>query len=77
MSISGTEPFSIGGAGAYEAAIPFTTTLHLTLIDETPEDADTFFPEFNFNDWEKISESETIMEEGRPGYKFLTLARKR
>ncbi len=34
-----------GGAQIYAAALPFTDSLHLTLIDDA-KDADTFFPEY-------------------------------
>ncbi len=41
------EPFVIGGAQLYEAALPFTRTLHLTWVDLEVKGADTFFPEFD------------------------------
>lgn len=34
-----------GGAQIYAAALPFTDTLHLTLIDDSKE-ADSYFPEY-------------------------------
>jgi dihydrofolate reductase len=40
-------PFVIGGAKLYEAALPFTQTLHLTWVDLEVAGADTFFPELD------------------------------
>lgn len=34
-----------GGSDVYAQALPYTTNLHLTLIDDT-QDADTFFPPY-------------------------------
>ena len=39
--------YIIGGASIYEQAIKCADRLCLTEIDDTPEDADTFFPEFD------------------------------
>lgn len=41
------EYFIIGGGSIYQAFLPFAKNLYLTEIDETAPDADTFFPEFN------------------------------
>ncbi len=37
-----------GGAEMYKLALPYTDTLHLTLIDDS-KNADSFFPEFERN----------------------------
>ena len=39
--------YIIGGASIYEQAIKCADRLCLTEIEDTPEDADTFFPEFD------------------------------
>jgi dihydrofolate reductase len=38
--------YIIGGASVYEQALPIADRLCLTEIDDTPKDADTFFPEY-------------------------------
>lgn len=44
-----------GGAQIYKDALPFTTRLCLTLIDDTKE-ADTYFPEYEKEFTKKLSE---------------------
>jgi dihydrofolate reductase len=43
------EPFVIGGAAIYEAALPRATDLHVTLVEApaVEDAADTFFPKFD------------------------------
>ncbi len=48
------ECFIIGGAEIYKLAMPFTTRLYLTEIDAHIE-GDTYFPDFNQEDWKEIS----------------------
>lgn len=44
--VPGSEEIIIaGGAQIYELALPFTDTLHLTIIEDT-KDADSFFPPY-------------------------------
>ncbi len=51
---SGAEKVIIGGgAEMYKLALPYTDTLHLTLIDDSKE-ADSFFPEYE-NEFTHIS----------------------
>lgn len=40
------EPFVIGGADIYRAAMPLAQRMYITYIPAVVEDADTFFPEF-------------------------------
>lgn len=42
----------IGGASIYQQFIPYVNAMYLTEINEY-FNADTFFPDFNRNDWEK------------------------
>lgn len=46
--------FVIGGGQIYKQAFPFADTLYITEIHES-FDGDTFFPEYDKNDWEEIS----------------------
>lgn len=41
------EIFIIGGGKIYELMLPYADKLYLTEIEDTCEDADTYFPEFN------------------------------
>jgi dihydrofolate reductase len=48
------EPFVIGGCRIFEAALPWTTTLHRTrVLDDI--DGDTFFPPFDEGAWTVVS----------------------
>ena len=47
--------FIMGGASVYRAAIPLTSHLFITLVEKEPQDADTFFPAFNENGWQKVN----------------------
>lgn len=47
------EVFVIGGAALYQTALPFASRMYITLVDQEPKDADTFFPEFDTNKWQE------------------------
>jgi dihydrofolate reductase len=49
------EAFIIGGAEIYSQALSKANRMYLTMVEAEPE-ADAFFPEFDKNLWEKISE---------------------
>lgn len=72
----GDELFIIGGATLYEIALPLAQRLYLTDI-QAEFDGDTFFPEFDFNDWNEIAcEQITNDEKVDFSYRFLTLEKK-
>ena len=48
--------FIIGGASIYAQAMPLADRLLLTEIDDTPENADAFFP--SYDDWIEVSREE-------------------
>lgn len=48
--------YIIGGASVYEQAMPFADRLCLTEIDDTPDNADAFFPDYSA--WKEISREE-------------------
>lgn len=50
------EVYIIGGASVYEQAIDRATRLCLTEVDDTPEEADTFFPPYD--GWREINREE-------------------
>lgn len=53
-----SELFIIGGGEIYKEALPFTNKLYLTIVNESIEDADTFFPEVEFSQWRVLSKEE-------------------
>lgn len=50
------EVYVIGGGQIYTQTLPLCDKLELTYIHESFFDADTFFPEFNKNDWQLVFE---------------------
>ena len=71
---NGTElVYVIGGEMLYRVALPLADILCLTEIDDTPEKADAFFPEFAKNEWEVIEQEEhTADEKHAYNYRFVT-----
>lgn len=47
--------YIIGGASVYAKALPLADRLCLTHIHATPPQADTFFPETDWTEWQKVS----------------------
>lgn len=64
---SDEEVFIIGGASVYEQAMPFADKLYLTEIDDIPEQADAYFPDYH--DWVVESREEHKKDE-RHGYDY-------
>lgn len=66
------EVFVIGGGIIYKLSLPFADKLYITLVDDSPKDADTFFPDYSeFN--QEISRED--YEEDGLKYSFLELTR--
>lgn len=72
------EVFIIGGATIYEVFLPQASKLCITLIDQFYNDADTFFPEINDEEWQETYR-EVISDDNQNdfNYTFLDLDRKR
>lgn len=51
----GQELCVIGGGEVYRLALSRATRLHLTLVDAATPDADTFFPEYDPQDWREVA----------------------
>ena len=69
--------YIIGGEMLYKTALPHADILCLTEIDDTPENADAFFPEFAKNEWEVIEQEEhTADEKHSYNYRFVTYLRR-
>jgi len=72
-----SEIFIIGGGEIYKQAMPFASKLFLTKIHATFNDADTFFPEINYLNWEELSREDFKADEKNPyDYTFLVYRRK-
>lgn len=72
----GDELFVIGGATLYEMTLPLAQKLYLTQI-QTEFEGDTFFPNFDLNDWNEITREQIEHDEKVDfSYCFLTLEKK-
>ena len=70
--------YIIGGEMLYKSAMPIADILCLTEIDDTPEKADAFFPEFSKNEWEIIQdEAHKKDEKHNFEYRFATYLRRK
>jgi len=64
--------FFIGGGMIYKQALPLADKLYLTIVDDEPTQADTFFPDYS--EFKKIIKSEQKESNGYK-YKFVELIR--
>ena len=62
---TGGNIFFAGGYGIYKEALPLVEFMYITEVDITVSEGDTFFPEFNKDDFEM-----TLGEEGGSEIKF-------
>ncbi|MFC1645270.1 dihydrofolate reductase [Patescibacteria group bacterium] len=69
---SDEEVFVIGGGIIYGLSLPFADKLYITLVDDAPEDADTFFPDYSEFSQELSKEDH---QEGDLKYSFLELTK--
>ena len=70
--------YIIGGEMLYKSAMPIADILCLTEIDDTPEKADAFFPEFSKSEWEIIQdEAHNKDEKHNFEYRFVTYLRRK
>lgn len=68
--------YIIGGNSVYQEAMPLADRLCLTLIHDTPDKADTFFPDFS-EGWEECErEDHDIDEKHHQRYSFVDFIRK-
>lgn len=69
--------FIIGGGQLYRTALPHADMLFLTRIRHTFEEADTFFPEIDFDEWDLVDKEEHGADERHAfDYVFLKYVRK-
>ena len=65
--------YIIGGETLYKAAMPLADILYLTEIEDTPTEADAFFPEIDKSVWEKSEEEHYGTDEKHSfEYSFVT-----
>jgi dihydrofolate reductase len=65
------EVFVIGGAEIFRLFMPIVDRLYITLIEHEFE-ADTFFPDFEIEDWNLVSSEDGVTDEKNPyTYSFL------
>ena len=70
------EVYIIGGASVYQEAMPLADQLCVTHIEDTPEQADAFFPEIDPKVWEVTSsESHSTDEKHLYPYRFIDYQR--
>lgn len=67
--------YIIGGESVYRQTLPLADRLCLTEIDDTPKDADAFFPEYD--EWMEVErENHDIDEKNHYRYSFVDYERK-
>lgn len=69
------EAFVIGGGLVYRQFYPIAGKLYLTLIHKS-FDADTFFPEIDFNEWQEVEREDLYDEKNGFHYSNINLVRK-
>ena len=70
------EVFIIGGGSVYQEALPLADKLCITHIDDTPEQADAFFPEIDPTVWQVVSsETHAKDEKHHQSYRFVDYQR--
>ena len=60
----------------YSEAMPVASRIYLTEVDASLDEADTFFPEIDRNQWTATSQSDTFTDEPTGlSYRFINLHR--
>ena len=69
--------YIIGGGELYKQTIGLAKHIHLTLVDDTPAEADAFFPTLNCGEWiELVREEHPSDEKHAQAYTFIDYERK-
>ena len=69
------EAFVIGGGMVYRQFYPVAGKLYLTLVHK-PFEADVYFPEINYSEWNEISREDFYDQKNDFNYSYLNLERK-
>ena len=72
---SDKEAFIIGGGMIYRQFFPMAGKLYLTLVHQ-PFEADVYFPEINYAEWNEVSREDFYDEKNDFKYSYLNLERK-
>lgn len=71
------QPFIIGGGEIYKQSLPYVKRIELTRVHATFNNADTFFPEINNNEWQEIETSRHEADDShKHAFSFITYIRK-
>ena len=70
------EAFVIGGGMIYKQFYPLAGKLYLTMVHQ-PFEADVFFPEIDFNEWEENEREDLFDEKNDFKYSNINLQRKK
>ncbi|MCB9251901.1 MAG: dihydrofolate reductase [Flavobacteriales bacterium] len=65
-----TEVFIIGGGQIYSYALELADKLYISFVDGSFEHADTFFPDFDLNEWRE-TESKKYPKDEKNEYDFV------
>lgn len=67
----------IGGGEVYALALPHATRMHLTEVDTSTTDADTFFPAFDSGEWREVAREHHPADAKHPlGFDFADYERR-
>ena len=70
--------YIIGGEMLYRTALPLADILCLTEVEDTPKEADAFFPLFKKSEWKVIEQEEhTTDEKHNFCYRFVTYSKRK
>lgn len=73
----GEHVYVIGGSSVYQEALPLADELCLTLVHATPPEADTFFPEYDPQDWiQTFREDHEADAQNDEPFSFINLKRR-
>jgi len=73
-SFDSYQHYVIGGGQVYSSFLPYVDSMYLTEIDAEFNQADTFFPEFDKDEWKK--EEGVTLQENDTSYKHVLYLRK-
>lgn len=69
--------YIIGGGELYKQTVALAKRIHLTLVDDLPAEADTFFPGLNPDEWEEVlREEHPADEKHEQAYTFVDYVRR-
>lgn len=68
--------YIIGGGELYRQTLELAKRIHLTLVDDIPDEADAFFPDLNPDEWEEVlREAHPADEKHAYAYTFIDYVR--